>query len=141
MAVEQQVGYKDVNPFFQHINWLLEEEARTRWKYNDISPAKQMDARTQQLIHLEDWYMTLETLYDRIIGKLEDEEIKEIDNIKKEIEDKTQGDNFTTASLSNSDMIAVRTTCRKLSRRLNQLLWKHKIHVDVKPTKINGMVW
>ena len=135
MATNDTIGYKDVNPFYHHIHWLLENEATTKWKYNDIKPMGG-DPLTQQLIHLEDWYMTLETLYDRIIGKLLEDEVKAIDSLFKVVEDKTKGDNFTTPSLlGTEDIIAIRTTCRKLSRELNLLLWKHKIHVDVKTNK------
>jgi len=135
MEVGNTIGYKDVNPFYHHINWLLEQEALMKWKFNDLTPNSSLTTREQQLVHLEDWFMNLETLYHRIIGKLEDTEVTKMDALFTSVNDISKSDNFMTAGLSNENIITIRTNCRAISREINLLLWKHKIHVDVKSTK------
>lgn len=135
MEISSTIGYKDVNPFYHHINWLLEQEALMKWKFNDLTPNSSLSTRDQQLVHLEDWFMNLETLYHRIIGKLEETEVEAMDLLFKTVNEISKSDNFMTAGLNNTDVIMIRTNCRAISRELNLLLWKHKIHVDVKSTK------
>jgi predicted translin family RNA/ssDNA-binding protein len=123
--LEKTLGWQGSDPFYAHLLKILDAEFEKRSLFNSGLTLN------EQLTHLEDWYECVETLYSRVFAFFLPKEYESIDFLLKEIDTKTNGDNFVSAKLSTNDVIDIRKKLKEISRRLSALMTKYEFFVKL----------